>query len=549
VSVVIPDLDRFLGHIEGAGRLISPGAFLPGALKEKLAAQFGDPGLAGLGPGPVVGLLFQSAGGAPRVALLIPARVPAPYQAAFAKQSWKTRAENGVLAAAPSDDALEAAWGALGTYRAVAKGEPVAHDLRFEVQAGRLVATYGPLMELGLRSAMAARTAPPAPGAAPRPGVRPPSPEAQRLATLELKALLAVLSSTDGLRMDVDLEGGALSVATSLSLTPGSPLASLATMPMVGSNPARALVPGPGLMSSEWRIDPVKVSSFGSWLVDELAKEPDAADLVSPDMKAMVAELPRCSGGQMAYSLRTDESGAMIVDTAMTVSDENACLALSEKGLSLTTDPAGFLAKVYRDLGLSLTMRLEKGVRSHSGVPVHRLKTTVKPVAAAEVQTNEKGKTPGPAPKPSPSPSLPPALANPMLAAMLRDTEFAYTHGYVVSSQDPARVDALIDLASSGAPAPADVGPELLPGANMASSYDLAGVLKVVGKAMPDARGGPNVFADLPPSEPVRFALALSNGRVEGRWRMPLGSLGAIAQSAAAAARSTASPKPDAKKP
>src|SRR5262245_66342988 len=60
--VTIPDLRATLGRVEQVAAVVSPGTLAPGTLVAGLGAQLGDPGLAGLGHGPVVvGVL----GGAP----------------------------------------------------------------------------------------------------------------------------------------------------------------------------------------------------------------------------------------------------------------------------------------------------------------------------------------------------------------------------------------------------------------------------------------------------------------------------------------------------
>ncbi len=171
--------------------------------------------------------------------------------------------------------------------------------------------------------------------------------------------------------------------------------------------------------------------------------------------------------------------------------------------------------------------------------------------AAVKVSPAGEGKV-----SPKPTPRIPgtPDFSSPMLASLMRDMEFAFSNGYYVASQEPARLDQLIDLAASGPRPSADSGSELLPDANMVVSYDFAGLMKALASGLPEAKATP--FANLPPSEPVRFAMSMNHGQMDSRWRMPLAPMAAIAQwaKAAAAAASPApvrapSPKPPAKRP
>src|SRR5262245_8502037 len=72
--VVIPDLRATLGRVEQVASVVAPGTLPPGALAAGLRAQLGDPGLGGLGHGPVVLALFSGATPAapPAMAAFVP---------------------------------------------------------------------------------------------------------------------------------------------------------------------------------------------------------------------------------------------------------------------------------------------------------------------------------------------------------------------------------------------------------------------------------------------------------------------------------------------
>src|SRR5262245_8184039 len=98
--VVIPDLRAMLGHVEQTASVVAPGTLPPGALTAGLGAQLGDPGLAGLGRGPVVLVLSSGATPAapPSVSLFVPATSAEPYEKAMRAMGWTpTRAAGLVM--------------------------------------------------------------------------------------------------------------------------------------------------------------------------------------------------------------------------------------------------------------------------------------------------------------------------------------------------------------------------------------------------------------------------------------------------------------------
>jgi hypothetical protein len=489
----IPDLDRLLSHLETAGSALSPQGVGPGTLKATLGLQLGDPGLAHLGRGPILGMLLGGPGG-PRIAILLPVLSGAPYAETLAKAGWKARAGEGVLALSMTPEGLEGAWSLLPAYRAAAQGPEPAHDIRFELQAQRFASEVGPMMEAGIKS-MAHPS--------PKPGrVQAAAPTA--LLAFEAQAFLAILRSSDTLRWDMDLEGGVLSVSSLLKPRRESPLALLASMPPPGAgNAASAFLPEKGLVTTASAVDPRRVGEFAGKMLDEMAKDPETAEYASPGVRELVGAWGRCSTGQMATSVFLPDPTRLRADSVMTVADEGACLQMIEGGTRLVDETGGLVQKLYGGMGFTLAIALEKGERTHKGVPVHRLKNTLAPVA---------GKPAGAGPD----------LSNPIMASAARDTEFAFSHGFYVASQDPARLDALLDLTASAPPAAP--GPALLPGANLWATYDLMGLIQA-GQALGAANPRLPSAAGLPPAPPVEFALSLGGGGVRGLWRIPVGPL------------------------
>jgi hypothetical protein len=268
-------------------------------------------------------------------------------------------------------------------------------------------------------------------------------------------------------------------------------------MAPAGANRAAALLPGSGLMTAGYQIDPARVTSFLAAIFRESATDPAAAEFLTEDVLSLIEMTGSTYGGHVAYRMAAP-GGRLGVETVMEVKDEAKAMALTEKALALFA-PGSAWGGLLADA--KMTMTLQKNARRHAGVAVHRLK--IKP--GAKTQTAED---------------------KAMQAAFLRDTEFAATGGFYVSAQDPVTLNAMIDRVAAGAPAQgltlrsAEAFGE---GRHAYVDYDLIGVMKAASTMIPPVKGQPNPFMALPDSaEPMLAAMTFADGRIRWQSRLPL---------------------------
>ena len=514
--VVVPDLEVLLAHVDAAGSAIAPGALPPGAAREGLAQKLGVAGLEGLAARPILLVLLKGQGpmAPPRPVLFLPVKDAKAYPTTIANLGWTSRSAPGLLIAASTPDGLAASGPLEAEYRRIT-GAGIGHDLRVFLEMGRLMDAYGPLMQMGMDAAMAPK---PSPG--PEQKGAGLTPGAAALLKVETKAFVALLGQIDEVQWDMDLQGEGLVSDTVLTARTGTALQDLARMPPAGSNRAAALLSGSGLMTAAYQLDPARLAAFLGAIVRESATDPAAAGVLTPDVLALIEQAATTYGGQAAYRMAAAPGGRLNVEAVVEVTDEARAMAMVEKGLSLVA-PGGAWATLLEDSHVS--MALQKGMRRHAGVAVHRL--TVK--AAGKALTAEEKAAQAP---------------------FLRDTEFAITRGYYVSAQDAAAMDALIDRAAASAPAEGLTlrsAQAFGEGRHGYVDYDVIGLMKAVSAVAPANKGAPNPFAALPDSgDPMLSAVTFADGRIRWQSKLPLRSFALVSETAKKAAPSPApSPK------
>jgi hypothetical protein len=197
--------------------------------------------------------------------------------------------------------------------------------------------------------------------------------------------------------------------------------------------------------------------------------------------------------------LRAGSGSPLLMESVMKVRDEAAAIAFLEKAAALTA-PGGPWHALYAEMGMPLTMALQKNVRRHAGVAVHRFQTKLDLTQL-------------------------PAEQRAAYALFMRDLDLALTRGHLVMAQDPQVLDVLLDrLSAAGAPAPALKSATALgPGAHMYLDYDVFGLLRSVSSAMPSG-AAPNPFAELPPTDayPLLYAVWLADEQVRVKTKLPL---------------------------
>ena len=503
--LLLPDPDAAIRDAEALAASFQPAQVRPGMLKAQLGAMLGDPELKNLDLSkPILVALYRPGAGAdpsmgmlgmiPRAAAVVSAKDPAALIEALAAQGMEGKAGNGVLAVGFPPDGASAAGAASAAYGAFAAGAAKAGagmpngDLRLHLKIDRVLAAYGqPLEEAvdGLAGLLE--------GAVPPGGKNPFGLSGEGLASLvmlEFKGILSTLRQTATLQIDLDLRGTAVASEVRIEAKGGTALADLLSMPAPGPNRALALPAGAGgflLMGSQ--LEAGRIAAFIGKVLDELAKDPAAAEILTPELKAELIAGMDWFGGDTAVVLRPAAGKPMGMDAAMTVKDEAAALAKVEQWMKLFS-PEGAFGKFYADLGVPMDVKIEKGVRTHAGAAVHRYRMNVDLKDA------------------------PPEQAEAMKAMMMSEFEFAFAGGFYLVSADPASLNALIDRAKAP---PAGKGLELKsaqafgPGKHVYADYDVLGLLKSM-SGMPGMEMMAEAFAELPAGDPMLFAATLSEG-------------------------------------
>jgi hypothetical protein len=205
----------------------------------------------------------------------------------------------------------------------------------------------------------------------------------------------------------------------------------------------------------------------------------------------------------------------------MAVSDEAAYLAMMEKGAGLMA-PGGPVGELYKSMGMPMSMSLEKNVRQYGGVPVHRYRVTFDIKGLPEAQAAQ-------------------------MKAMMKDNEFACVKGWMVGSQEPAALDALIDRAQGkGAGGGLSLHAVKVFGEGRHGYFDVdfVGLMKATLSMMPaEANPMAGMFGALKPGEPMTFAMTLGDGRALAQSRVPLDPFIQMAKAAQAGLKSPAPPE------
>jgi hypothetical protein len=501
--VAVPDLRATLSHVEAAAASVAPGMLPPGALAIGLGAQLGDPGLAGLGSGPLVVLLT---GGAtpvspPAVTVFVPASNPEPYEKALTARKWKVRRREGmVVASAEGTPILDDEYGRIAA-------DAGAADLRVALDVDAIMESYGPAISAAVDT-MAAGMAARAPAGKEPPTTPMPPASVGKILQLEFKVLQLLLEQTGSMVTDVTVQPEAIVTDAVVTAHPGSALAALAAQPPAGPNRAAALLSRPAVMTVTYQLDSARVADFVADLSRRAGSDPQMAALASPELLPLLDQSQRTFTGEAAMGMRAGAGAPLVAETVARVRDEASALALMEKSAALLA-PGSLWYRLYADLGMPLRTSLQKNVRRHAGVPVHVFKMSLD---AKDLAAEQKAQ----------------------YAMFMRDTEFAVARGYFLSAQDRAALNALIDRAA----APPATAPSLLaerafgPGAHAYVDYDVFGLLRAVSAYLPAAPGTPHPFAALPPmdADPFVYAASLADNRIRLQSKLPLKPFAALAE-------------------
>jgi hypothetical protein len=326
-----------------------------------------------------------------------------------------------------------------------------------------------------------------------------------------MKVLLKFLADVKLIQLDAKLAADAIAIDEIVVAKAGSGLADLFGGPAVGENRAIGVLSEPGFLTYALQLDPKRLSDFVLRFIDQLKQDPDAADFLTPELVQLYEGMGEWLGSDMAFTMRQTDDLPFASETAMQVKDEAKCLAMVEQGMSLLA-PGSAFSNMYKELGMQLSMALEKNVRNHAGVPVHRIKMDIDMQNIPEAQAAQMKK-------------------------MIKDMEVAFAKGYYVASQDPASLDKMIDRVLAG---PKAEGVPLhsreLFGAGQRVYADLEFIAMMKATMAMAPPGTPNpvaMFIDqVTSAEPMAFAAAWTGGKSQVKARIPLGPFIEIAENA-----------------
>lgn len=512
--IEIPDLRATLSRMEAMVAFVSPGSLPPGSLAAGLAAKVGDPGLAGLGQGPLVVqfMVPEAPLSPPGIAVFVPVADAAPYEKAMTAMGWTTRREAGLLVGASRPALLSAPSLEADYHRLAREARPA--DARLVLHAAHLMDAYGPLFQLGVDATTAKLKQAPTPHDGPPAATAPAG--AIKLLQLEMRAILLLMNQTEELQVELDLQPDALASDMLVRARPRTALAELASAPPpAGANGAAVLLTRPGFMTATYQLDGPRLAVFAGSLARELGRDTQAGGLVSPTLLAMIDQMGRAFTGEAAVAMGPGADQPLAAESVMKVTDEEAALDFMEKAAALLK-PGAALHELYADLGLSLRASVRRNARRRGRVAVHRFAMAVdaRDSAGAGKKASEDQKA---------------------LQAFVRDLEFAFVRGFLVSTQDPAALDAVIDRAVSGR---ATSAPELHSarafgeGRHVYVDYDLFGLMRSVMSTMRTDADGADPLAGLPPTDadPILYALSFQDGNVRVESRIPLRPFALMAQ-------------------
>jgi hypothetical protein len=499
--VIISDLEASIDHIEEIAAAFAPEQAQPGMLKSQLETMVNDPGLIYLDdvmPLVLMVLKTDKTNEPPPTVLFMRHAADQPYEEAAKRAGMVTKVVDRVLALARTADVLDMAEQLVPVYRNIAS-EDVKSDLRLSLDINSLMEVYGSTIQAQVDTMVETIGGLAAMG---QPGASPDqTAQMAKILKLEAKALLLLLADIELIQLDLNLAADAIAIDEIVVAKAGTALADLLDGPPVGENRALGILSEPGFMTYAIQLDPKGSSEFVLHFINQLKEDPDAAEFLTPELVELYGGMDEWTGSEMAFAMRATDDLPFTMESVTSIVDEAKYLDVVEQGISLLAPGSG-LGNMYKEMGMEFSMALEKDVRTHAGVAVHRMKMDLN------------------------MPNVPEAEAAP-IKRMMKDVEMAFARGYYLSSQDPASLDKMIDKALAGAKAEdVTLRAREVFGAGQRAYFDLdfIGLMKAAMEMIPP--GMPNPMAmflsQVTSTEPMAFAATSAGNRAQIQVRIPL---------------------------
>ncbi|MBA3708205.1 MAG: RNA polymerase sigma factor [Planctomycetes bacterium] len=471
--IIVPNLPATFGHIDEAMEVIAPGQMPKGMQLNQLAQMVGDPDFANAAHTP--SLIVVGAGvPLPSFAMVIPCLKPEIYVTAFSNMGLASKVVGAFAILAQTPDGVATGERAVAGYKELTAA-PITSDLRLVIALDRLATTYGPFLQMGVRSM-----------SGPGQGKMLP------IVALEVAGFLAMAADISCVQIDLSLTAEALSVDQIIAAKADGALAKALVAPSPARQPTAAarLSNEPGMMSAVGRVPTQALFTYVTALLQRISSQPEAKGLITPELiQAISANSDALSGDFAVRATLSKDCSAMTTDVAWACADATKAEAAFDAILaSFTGGDIG---------GMGLSVDLKKHERTVSGVPINRISYVIdeSKVDPQQVET---------------------------LRAVLRDNEIAFTKTFVLASQDPKGIDALI---AGNGPGLATRAQKLFPSGK--SGYFDTSLIDIV-RTSPNLKSPPPgnaliaAFANLPDGEPVTGAWTTGSGRARIEYRVPL---------------------------
>ena len=504
--IAIGSLDAAIERSADVARTLQPKdteRVTPQKLKAQLGAALQDPELKYLDTSkPIVLALLKGpgVGPIPPVVAILPAREGAPYAQMLSQMRMHTQTVGGLLAVAQSPAILASAAKVKALHDRVA-GEKGMKLARVYLDAEGLLAAYGELLRSGVEQMT--RNIETIRGAM---GEEAVARSAGKILKLEFLAFHFILGQSDSLQLDLDWGKKGFDVDAVLAARAGTELAAFFSASASGQAPDRSLARSVGPMRGSVFIDPAAFDKLAGRLVQELGKDPAAAELITPDVASLVTSTKDYWKGRGTMSF--DLSGkSLSVGYDMAIHSEEKLLDWMDRWGKVLA-PGTVLGDFYKNMGLELAWSLQRNARDHAKAPVHRMEMTVNPL-----------KTDGA------------VKARPELEAMKtfmdQKLELAVVGDRALVSGTPSDLDGMIDRALAN-----DAGDSFLPasaqvfgkGRQIYFDYDIIGLFKAMASTNPDDPTAAMMrrLTRYPSAEPITYAVTFAEGRSLSQMRLPM---------------------------
>ena len=495
--VALPSLDRAIDGFVALAEELLPGVISKERVKEQIGALLGDPTLEYLDTTrPIVLVLLSGTPpGPPPWAILASVKEGAPYGQMVTAMEMQAKQDGGLLMVAGAAEVLEQDATLRAVYDRV-RGAEIGETARLYLDTGRLLDAYGPLVDAQISAMEQLLPA----GRAEAPGGVDFASMVEIL-KLEVMGLKKLLSLVAEVQLGLEVGGQGVRCDTILVAKQGSSLARCFAR-SARLRPEFPALEQKGFVEATYAIDPQGISDVMKDVLDDISRDPTGARFVSSELTSLLTNMAGWWTGTAATSVDLAGGTDVEFEFVMGVKDEQKFLEMMEQSVALY-QPGSPFHEVYQQLGMDYSSKLERNVREHAGVAVHRLSVSVK----ADPQ------------------KLGPAAA---LASMDMTGEMAVVAGRAVMSHDAAGLDRLVDSARSGG-----AGEEFALASRKAFGagrhayvvYDVFGLLRDLAQSMPEGLGKTmfqGVVGAISSNVPLVGAVTFQENRARLEGKLPV---------------------------